>query len=321
MVCFLDTNVFLECKSIFEIDWSLLTNDTEISIYICFTVLDELDKFKTDQNNRRKKRASNSIKLLSQIFEQNFVISHRQQRFHLDVKMANNYTDEELKGLHGLDISRNDDMIIATIALFNKSTNNNAILISHDLGIRLKGKQFFVCNDVPSEWLLSEEKDGNQKEIEKLRAELLQAQKKEPQIECNLFINSVLLKNDIKEHITLTLYDDLSNEQINNYMYRIESHCPRTLDYSIPYYEKQMKALSGYQYVAPSQSKIDDYNKNYSEWLRHQKYVLETFSKKHNKTLLIFPIRIELDNIGNVPAESFEIEFFSNSCIFLKQII
>lgn len=94
MVCFLDTNVFLECNSISEIDWSLITEDTEITIYICFTVLDELDKFKTDQNNRRRRKAVNSIKLLSQIFEQNIAITHKQQCFHLSVKMADNYANE-----------------------------------------------------------------------------------------------------------------------------------------------------------------------------------------------------------------------------------
>ena len=175
---FLDTNVFLECNSISEIDWSLITEDTEITIYICFTVLDELDKFKTDQNNRRRRKAVNSIKLLSQIFEQNIAITHKQQCFHLSVKMADNYANEELKALKGLDISRNDDLIIATVALFNEHTNNNAILISHDLGIRLKGNHFFTCRDVPAKWLLVEEKNEIQKENERLKAELLQFQKK-----------------------------------------------------------------------------------------------------------------------------------------------
>lgn len=318
MVCFLDTNVFLECNSISEIDWSLITEDTEITIYICFTVLDELDKFKTDQNNRRRRKAVNSIKLLSQIFEQHIAIAHKQQCFHLSVKMADNYANEELKALKGLDISRNDDLIIATVALFNERTNNNAILISHDLGIRLKGNHFFTCRDVPAKWLLVEEKNEIQKENERLKAELLQFQKKEPLIECNLFINNTLLENNMKDCINLTLYEKLSNEQVDDYMRRIEFHCPKVLNDSISSSEKEMQVLAGFRYVESLQKKIEKYNREYIEWLKHQKNVLENFSKKHNEVLLIYPIRIELENSGIVPAESFEIELFSNAGIFFK---
>lgn len=318
MICFLDTNVFLECVSIFECDWSLITNDTDITVYICFTVLDELDKFKIDQNNRRKKRAAKTIKLLSQILEQNAKIVHKNPKFKINVILSPNYSEDDLGFIQGLDVSRNDDLIIATVVLFNERTNNNAVLISHDIGIRLKSKHFFDCKDVPSEWLLLEEKDESQKENERLKTEIFQLKNKEPLIKCNLFINDIELKNGLEEHIAFSLYDNLSNGQVEEYMRRIQLHCPKKTDYSISAFEKQVQKLAGYQYVEPSYSIINEYNEKYSDWLRHQKYVLETYSKKLNSSFLIIPVRIELENVGTVPAESFEIEIFSNAGNFVK---
>ena len=110
----------------------------------------------------------------------------------------------------------------------------------------------------------------------------------------------------MKDCINLTLYEKLSNEQVDDYMRRIEFHCPKVLNDSISSSEKEMQVLAGFRYVESLQNKIEKHNREYIEWLKYQKNVLENFSKKHNEVLLIYPIRIELENSGIVPAESFE---------------
>jgi len=62
-ILFLDTNVFIECKSFTEISWRELFDNFkgDIIIYVPETVLEELDSL--------KKRKGKAIKILSKIRE------------------------------------------------------------------------------------------------------------------------------------------------------------------------------------------------------------------------------------------------------------
>ena len=316
MIYFADTNFFLECKSPQNLDWKNITSDTEVVLYICYPVIQEIDKHKHNpQKSRKTKRIQQLLnELLKNDKKKEYILNDTQT---LIVKIANRYPKAQLKNVENLEIDIKDDEIIATVVLFNAEHEDKAVLLTHDYGMQLKAESFLDVYFVPDNWLTSEP-DELQKENEKLKAELLQLQKKEPKIECNLFFNNILLQNDMKEHIKLTLYEKLTEKQIDDYMYRMVSHCPKVLNYSISYSERQMQSLLGYRYIAPSQSEIEKYYEKYGQWQKHQRYVLETFSKKHNETLLIFPVCIELKNIGTVPAESFEIEIFSNSGVFFE---
>ena len=311
MIYFADTNFFLECKSFQNLDWKEITDDDNIELYICHPVVDEIDKHKS--NPQKKRKTINIQKLLNDLLQDN-----KQKEFYLSnntyltIRFADIYQTTELKTVEGLDLSIKDDEIIANVVLFNKKSKDKATLLTHDYGMRLKAERFIDVLFVPETWLLFE-KDDVEKENERLKAELSQLQKKEPVPECRIFINNIELSNNLKECISFALYDTISDEQIEYYMQRMEAHCPKVLEYDVPIFEKQIQRFAGYRYVGPSQSKIDEYNKKYAEWLKHQRYVLETFSKKHNELLLIYPIRVELENTGSVPAESFEIEIFSNT--------
>lgn len=48
MIFFADTNFFLECKLPQNLNWQDITNDKEIYLYICYPVIQEIDKHKNN---------------------------------------------------------------------------------------------------------------------------------------------------------------------------------------------------------------------------------------------------------------------------------
>jgi hypothetical protein len=48
MVFFLDTNVFLECKNLEDLDWKNAVGADDIRLVVPMTVVNELDKLKND---------------------------------------------------------------------------------------------------------------------------------------------------------------------------------------------------------------------------------------------------------------------------------
>ena len=317
LIYFADTNFFLECKAPQNLDWKSITSDAEIFLYICYPVIQEIDKHKHNpQKSRKTKKIQRLLtELLKNDRKKEYNLKNNQK---LIVKIAKAYHKSDLETIENLEIEIKDDEIIATVVLFNKENSSEAVLLTHDYGMQLKAEPFLEVYFVPEDWL-STETDEVQKENEKLKAELLKLQNKEPQINCNIYVNNILLKKDLKEHLDISLYDEISEAQINDYMQRMESHCSKVKECdNIFGFTKQIQIAIGYSYVEPSQLQIDEYNEKYSDWLKHQKNVLDTFVQKHNQVLLICPIKIELENIGTVPAESFEIEISSNTGEFFK---
>ena len=54
MLYFADTNFFLECKAPQNLDWKKVTYDAEIFLYICYPVIQEIDKHKHNPQKSRK---------------------------------------------------------------------------------------------------------------------------------------------------------------------------------------------------------------------------------------------------------------------------
>ena len=56
-VVFVDTNFFLSCRKLQEIDWSLLGPIDAARLVICETVVSEIDKLKTSADRRKSRKA------------------------------------------------------------------------------------------------------------------------------------------------------------------------------------------------------------------------------------------------------------------------
>src|SRR5690348_6399328 len=70
LYCFLDTNIFLQFNTFDEINWLDELKVKEVCLVIPLTVIQELDKHKTDSGSqRRSKRSRMVLPKISEYFE------------------------------------------------------------------------------------------------------------------------------------------------------------------------------------------------------------------------------------------------------------
>src|SRR5260221_7173731 len=66
-ILFPDTNIFLQCKALNELQWSDAIDADEIELLIGAPVQDEIDRLKNDGNQRRARRARDTNRLFRDV--------------------------------------------------------------------------------------------------------------------------------------------------------------------------------------------------------------------------------------------------------------
>ena len=69
LVLFPDTNLFIQCKPLEELDWSEWKDFAEVHLRVCRTVTREIDDQKTRGNSRVAQRARATYQLFGQVLE------------------------------------------------------------------------------------------------------------------------------------------------------------------------------------------------------------------------------------------------------------
>ena len=120
MTFFVDTNFFLQCKNYREITWNDITSDQLIEIYIARPIQKEIDNLKSDGNSRRAKRARKASSLFRKILQSSDMqFTDQVGRHEIVFKFGKNYLAEQLLSTgHKFDLSRPDDELIASLAVF-----------------------------------------------------------------------------------------------------------------------------------------------------------------------------------------------------------
>jgi rRNA-processing protein FCF1 len=172
---FLDTNTLIHYKFLDEIDWVHELEDTEINLIICSTVLSELEKKKLyDADLNVRNRCKTIVSKLSQILD-------TEDR---KIKKNVNITFVEFEpildwAIYQLSKEISDDRILATIL----NSNKNAILVTHDLGLKLKAKSLGVTVKSLSKTLFVElKKDKKDEKIKQLESEILRLKSINPKL-------------------------------------------------------------------------------------------------------------------------------------------
>ena len=168
---FLDTQIFLHYRTIRDIDWCGLCHTENVSIVIAPIVIQELDKKKIDKDPKIKKRAGRAIREISELTED--LPSGVPAVLRKGVELCY-YPNEPIEfDAHSLDASHPDDRLIATLLSYNKKNPSiDCMLISEDLGLRLKAKaRDITLGRMPESAKLTEEPDPNEQRIRELEEE------------------------------------------------------------------------------------------------------------------------------------------------------
>lgn len=172
-----DTNLFLQCKPLQDIDW-LALDPAGVRLIVPMTVVKELDKAKSDGNGRRARRA----RLATPLF--------RTGRLAPDprIPIANRpgctweFGSGELLWHEQLDRDLPDHRLLAE-ARHIAQADAEAVLLSGDMSVLVLAQRLGLRNmELPESWALAAEPDERDKIIQDLKSELTAVQADRPSI-------------------------------------------------------------------------------------------------------------------------------------------
>ena len=273
---FPDTNVFLQCRSLNELDWSEWGDYEEIHLIVCQPVQREMDKHKNRGNDRIGKRARKTYSMFRQIIlnEQDYeLIQQTGPRvvLSLDVSISPN----EMQ-LTSLDYSKNDDQLVGCVHAYReRNACLDVRLLTHDIGPMMTAKSVrvpFVA--VPDSWLLPPEPNKTEKELTKVSRELDRLKELEPRFRTRCLDE---WENEIDAiEISYTVYEPLTGDDLAGLIDSLTAEFPIATDFG-PREPIERASLWGWKdvYTPADDEAIASYTtQEYPSWIEKCKRVL-----------------------------------------------
>lgn len=328
IVFFLDTNLFIQCLDLKQINWNEILDCDEILLLVTQAVNKEINNHKNDGNSRRAKRARKAYSLFKELlkcYPQSILLTKNNPPVRIEflpkIKITTDFPTL-------LDITQTDDRIIAEAIEYKKNNPNDDIfLLTNDTSMMFTAKS---CNleykEIPENWFLKPENDSNQKRIIALEKQNKDLLNKLPQIKIlakDKFNNSV-------QNICINVlkFKNFKESDIDIFLNSVKCKFPMTLDFSeqkstnqkIPFKIKNlnnMSKVSGikYEYIPPSDVEILNYREErYFDWIEKVERYFRSVPKYLEENTRFYELDFILTNEGNIFAENVivDIELLGN---------
>ncbi len=315
---FPDTNLFIQCKPLSELDWSAWQSYGEVQLLVSRPVQAEIDRHKGGGNGRLAKRARSASTIFRDILgsKEGYVEVHKANplvRIYLSPDLK---YDETLA--NRLSYGERDDQLVGIAALFAKRTSGSDVrVLTHDTGPMASAKMVgleFV--EIPESWLLAPEADEAQKRIARLEAEVTRLRKAEPAVEVRF--ENAETGNQVLD-VELPLFTPLDEHQIAALMERIGRDFPIETDFGSCHAEERQGILrdrlqvflNPRQVFTPAtKEEITLYkDKRYPQWLRDCESFLRSVHDRLNANIKWPSVTVRLKNTGSRPADDVLVSF------------
>ncbi len=268
---FPDTNLFIQCRPLEEIDWSDCGDFEEIHLIVCRPVQREIDNQKSRGNDRVGRRARKANSIFQSIVSSN-------EGYHLVRESAphvrlyidpTNLPSQDLKDR--LDYSKLDDEIAGCCYRYREEQESSSVqLLTHDTGLMMTAKSISLSfTPVKDEWLLPPESTTKEREVARLQNELERLKKADPlfQIRC--------IDEQGKEiesiEVECGVYSPLTDDEVRELLRKLRDGFPPIDEVDAaklhvkhnnqPPWRKEER-------VPPSRGDIDEYNRHLVDWRR-----------------------------------------------------
>jgi hypothetical protein len=315
-IFFTDTNLFLQCKPLKDLDWSKISNGDDILLIISRPVQKEIDRLKYDGNDRRAKRARVATSFMREILaSKETILAIKDVNPRVEVSFSESISSKNPRP-DILDLSRNDDQIIAEALLYKEGNlGANIALLTDDTHAKLTAKR---CDlpfiDIPDDWSLPPEPDSRDKRISELEKEIKKYKESSPIIEITAKGEN---GSEIKTiEFAITQYDDLSDDEIETLANIVFENYPLKTNFDRGSQIEPLRLgpaeaqFVKWEYNPPMEEEIEQYQTvSYSAW---QGKVMDFFKRLAYKKE--YPgrnvnIGITIENTGGEPAENLIVEF------------
>lgn len=271
---FPDTNVFIQCRPLEELDWSEWAEFEEVHLIVCRTVQREIDNQKTRGNDRVAQRARKTNSLFRDIIQKGHKVIREDGPLVKLILGSSSVPSNKLKGR--LDYSNPDDEIVGFLYKYKQQYPEADVrLLTHDTGAMVTAKSLdlpFV--PVKDDWLLTPESNAIERENRQLKEEINRLRKAEPQ-----FRIKCVDENDTEVsalNIECQVYEPLTKDDLSTFMDLIKKRFPIVADFEPskpPDRESPFSIATGisnaYVYTPDSEEAIAKYqDQEYPDWVK-----------------------------------------------------
>ena len=296
-----DTNLFIQCLPLDELDWSELGDFEEIHLIVSRPVQREIDNQKNRGNSRVAQRARKTYPLFRRAItnREGYELVNNDPPVKIFIQPSS-LPNEELSNV--LDYTVSDDQIVGCCHQFkSENPSLDVRLLTHDTGPMMSAKSVDLAYVAISDnWLIAPEHDESEKETFRLKSELSRLKKTEPEFE----VSCINERNEEVSSLEFTckVYEPLSEDEVLGFLETLKNRFPLD-DGFRPRPRTYGEIFGELNYVPPSSAAVSKYkNQEYPDWLKSCESLLQNLHDKlQGRELPYFSFIAE--NSGIQPAQ------------------
>ena len=309
---FPDSNLFLQCKPLQDLDWSTFAEFAEVHLLVCRAVQREIDSLKNRGRDRVADRARKTNTLFRSILsasERRLVVREQSPKVVLCFCL-NQLPSKELKDR--LDYSHTDDEILGFMYEFRQACPDEDVrLLTHDTGPMMTADNLGLAfSAISDDWLLPPENSSIEKENERLRNEISRLKTLEP----DFHLECVGPQNEVVQTLKsgCNIYAPLSEEEIDELLALLARRFPLVTDFgnesNTAGTNSLVRRLSSL--TPPTEGEIAEYrSRRYPEWIKSCRKVLSNLHRALQRQAELTSVCFSIENRGTRPGKDALIEF------------
>ena len=305
---FPDTNLFIQCRPLEELDWSEWTDFEEVHLIVCRTVQREIDQQKHRGNGRVAQRARKTSSLFRSIIEKDCsVIREKGPRVKLMLE-SSSVPSPELKDR--LDYDKPDDEIVGFLHKYEQQHPEADVrLLTHDTGPMVTAKSLdlpFV--KIQDAWLLPPESNETERENRRLKGEVARLKKTEPQFHIRCLDDN---ESEIDAlEVKCPFYESLNEQEVSAFIDQLKNRFPIVTDFGSRRRADKSSTLGSIiemsgLYAPPPEGDIARYrDEEYPAWIEDCSNALSNPHKALLRDAESPVFRFGVTNEGNRPGKN-----------------
>ena len=306
-VIFPDTNLFLQCKPLAELDWALWGEATEVRVVVCKAVQREIDALKGGGNTRKASRARSVASFFRKIIRDTVspVVRIRDPLVSVSI---NPECVPSIELENSLDYGERDDQLVGTVYAFQQDHPEADVeLLTDDVTVLSTARSLSLpSREIPDSWLLAPEKSPQDREIDRLNTEINALRAREPVciVRCNSPKGETIKRFSGARYCFLPL----SQVHVRDLTGTIEKPFPMKTHFSLSPDPPGTFRIH-HEYSAPNQDQIDAYVDDYKKWRNATSRKLESLHTVLQRSCEPLRVNFTLKNEGRRPAKDAVVTF------------
>ena len=305
---FVDTNLFIQCRPLQQLDWSRWHGFEEVRLIVSSPVMYEIDRLKTRSGRVGKRARAASAMFREMLGQPHKVVRAQSPRVVLSVEPQHRPAPD-LAGR--LDYQERDHQLVGTVHAFARSNpSSDARLLSHDtIPLYTARGLDLTADQISDDWLLPPETTETERKLAALETENSRLKAAEPlfSIHCEDQSDATIERY----HASHTWYEPLTEVEVDSLMQRLKARFPLATDFGSrePAERPGLPSLvnSFFQtrqvFTPATDEEIEKYrDEDYPRWLERCEEALRAHHRTLQAETPVLEFTFLADNSGTRPA-------------------